>query len=147
MLFFGVQTLGAGVTRDEETSLEQISRQKNSGTNSVSTLVLVYKYSTLLIWKHSCEWNQTYTVLVPVIYKQRLTCTCLVCSSCNKFFKYEFCVGLRTLFKMNRVMKIIKVWIVVNWKFKLNQHLRLCRSLISRLTFLVDKSNINRVGG
>ena len=25
---FGVQTLGAGVTQDEETSLEQISRQK-----------------------------------------------------------------------------------------------------------------------
>ena len=30
MQFFGAQTLGAGATEDEETSLEQISRQKNS---------------------------------------------------------------------------------------------------------------------
>ena len=37
LLFFGVLTLGAGATQDEETSLEQISRQKNSGTNWVST--------------------------------------------------------------------------------------------------------------
>ena len=37
---FGVPTLGAGVTQDEKTSLEQISRQKNSGTNWVSTLIL-----------------------------------------------------------------------------------------------------------
>ena len=42
LLFFGAQTLGAAVTQDEETSLEQISRPKNSGTSWVSTLLAIF---------------------------------------------------------------------------------------------------------
>ena len=52
MLFFGAQTLRAGIAPDEQTSLEQIS-----GTNCVATLVSKEVVRLVFTLRNSDKWS------------------------------------------------------------------------------------------